>query len=230
MKKIFTMAVAMLLFAGNAMALSYEPKEGFSYLGFLGMNTTKITNSGYDGKIGGTAGFKIEYMLPKAHGTYLNAGVDWTQKGAKVDAFSGTFDGTDKFNLHYLEVPIHVGYRYNFSDEVGVYLDFGPYFGIGINGKHKFSADADGAAARAVEWSYSAFKKSTTRANFQRWDAGIGFRVGGEYNNHYNLILGCDWGITDMWRDDYRDAMYDAGFALDKVRNFNFTIAFGYRF
>ena len=235
MRKLFTMIIALAAFTQGAKALEYEPQSGFSAMGFLGMNATKINNLGYDGKVGGVFGFKMDYVLPKAHGTYISAGIDWTMKGAKIDAQSpddlGTlFDGTDKYSLHYLEIPIRAGFRYNFSKELGVFGEFGPYFSMGITGKHKFSADADGAAARSSEWSYNAFKKSTIRPNFQRWDAGLGFRVGAEYNQHYSLMLGCDWGITDMWRDDYRDAEWDLGNALPKVKNFNFTIAFGYRF
>ncbi len=236
MKKIFTMAVALLTFAGSASALEYEPQPGFSAQAFLGMNASKIRNMNYDGKVGGIFGFKFDYVLPKAHGTYASAGIDWTMKGAKLGDIATPLtdgriaDGTDKYKLNYLEIPVRVGFRYNFSRELGVYGEFGPYFAMGITGKHKFSVDADGPAARAEEWSYNTFKKSTTRANFQRWDAGLGFRVGAEYNQHYNLMLGCDWGITDMWRDDYRDAQWVAGLALNKVKNFNFTLAFGYRF
>lgn len=237
MKKFFTMAVALLTFAGNAMALEYEPEQGLTWQAFMGMNVTKITNLDYDGKVGGVFGVKLDYMLPKALGTYITAGVDWSMKGAKTDAtFESlvsniSYEGTDKYRLNYLEIPVRVGYRYNFSREVGVYGEFGPYFAMGIRGKHKFSADADGSDARESEWDYNAFKKSTKRENFQRWDAGLGFRVGAEYNNHYSLTLGCDWGITDMWRDKYRDAIFDQYNAdIDKIHNFNLTLAFGYRF
>ena len=100
--------------------------------------------------------------------------------------------------------------------------------------------DADGAVWDEIEeaGTWKAFKKSTAlyHENFQRWDAGFGFRVGAEYNQHYNLMLGCDWGFTDMYRDEYRDAMYEGyrkglvAAPLAKAKNFNFTIAFGYRF
>lgn len=236
MKKIFTMAVALLMFAGNAKALEYESEQGFTWQAFAGMNTTKITGIDYKGKVGGVFGVKLDYMLPKAHGTYISAGLDWTMKGAKDDGVaaseSGTiYKGTDKFKLNYMEIPVRVGYRYNLSSELGVYGEFGPYFAMGIRGKHKFNADADGSDARSSEWSYNAFKKSTVKPNFQRWDAGLGFRIGAEYNQHYNLTVGCDWGITDMWRDKYRDAIFDAsGDDIDKIHNFNLTIAFGYRF
>ena len=236
MKKLFTLAVALVVAASSAMALDNEPKDGITTEALLGFNTTTIRGlDNFDGKIGGFAGFKVRYMLPKAHGTYINAGIDWSQKGAKwsddIDA-SGNFKGTNKYNLHYIEIPIHVGFHYNFTPEIGVFGEVGPYFGIGVTGKHKFSAEADGAAARAAEWSYKVFANKSDIANtyFQRWDAGVGCRVGAEYNQHYLLALGMDWGITDMWRDDWRDKKVDSGFIVKDVKNYNFTIAVGYRF
>lgn len=239
MKKLFTMVIALAAFASSALALDNEPKEGVTAQAFLGFNASKIRGlDGYDGKVGGTAGFKLEYVLPKAHGTYINAGLDWTQKGAKVDivtpvAGAGATDGTQKYNLHYLEIPIHVGFHYNFAPEFGVFGEVGPYFAIGVGGKSKLSLDESGAIYRDAEdaATYKVFKKSTLRPNFQRWDAGLGFRVGAEYNQHYILALGMDWGLTNMWRSDYTDAMADNwGIKLDDVKNYNFYMTLGYRF
>lgn len=237
-----------MLFAGNAMALENEPVQGFTGMAFLGMNASQIHNTNYDGKVGGVMGFRLDYVLPKAHGTYVTAGVDWTMKGGKYDTTREIISilgpekapATVKTSLHYMEIPIRVGFRYNFSKEIGVYGELGPYFAVGVGGKHKLHVDADGSDWNADEerGTWKAFKKSTEihHENFQRWDAGFGFRVGAEYNQHYNLMLGCDWGFTDMYRDEYRDAMYEGyrkglvAAPLAKAKNFNFTIAFGYRF
>ena len=243
MRKLMMFAIGMLI-AGNAMALENEPKQGFTGMAFLGLNATHIKHTVYDGKPGGTMGFRLDYVLPKAHGTYITAGVDWTMKGGKYstiepdpnsDPLAPTYcDGTVKAKLHYAEIPIRIGFRYNINKEIGVYGELGPYFAVGLGGKHKLNMDADGAQWDAVEdaQKWKAFKKSETplHDNFQRWDAGFGFRVGAEYNQHYNLMLGCDWGITDMWRDKYRDAMFAYNAPLAKAKNFNFTLAFGYRF
>ena len=233
------MVIALATFASSALALDNEPKEGITTQVFLGFNASKIRGLGaYDGKVGGLAGFKFEYVLPKAHGTYINAGLDWSQKGAKSDdlprlGIITTSKGNYKYNLHYLEIPIHVGFHYNFSQDLGVFGEFGPYFGIGVGGKHKLSLDEGGAAFRAIEdaATYKAFKKSTLHENFQRWDAGLGFRVGAEYNQHYILALGMDWGLTNMWRSDYVDAMADNyGINIKDVKNYNFYMTLGYRF
>ena len=245
MKKIIFVALAMAMFAGNAKALEFEPAEGFTYMGLFGLNISKLQNSGYDSKAGAMMGARVDYVLPKAHGTYLTAGLDWTMKGGKtsVDALidGDDEDATIKYALHYFEVPIRVGFRYNPIEELGFYGEVGPYFAIGVGGKHKMSIDEDGPDVREMEdaFTYKAFKNSDDldRLTFQRWDAGIGFRIGAEYNQHYNLMFGCDWGLTDMYRDKLRDAYYEAtklSFGgpkrLPKVHNFNFSITFGYRF
>lgn len=247
MKKLFTAALA-LVFAGNAMAIDNEPEPGVTYQAFLGFTASKINGlDDYKGKVGGTMGIKMEYMLPNAHGTYINLGVDWTMKGAKnkesekigfIDGIDfGTVDVIDKMTTHYLEIPIHVGFRYNVLPEVGVFAEVGPYFAIGVGGKHTTSLDADGSWTKDFEESYAIFKNRGDKTNLQRWDAGFGFRVGAEYMNKYSLNLGCDWGFTDMYRDDYRDIIQDGmkdlgfpGFKLKKIKNFNFVMSFGYRF
>ena len=246
MKKILFITLAMVMCAGNAKALDNEPEEGLTWVGLFGMNVSKLQNSGYDAKAGVMMGIRGDYMLPGAHGTYVTAGVDWTMKGGKLShellvEGMGDLKATAKCPLHYFEVPIHVGFRYNLMEELGVYAEIGPYFAVGVGGKHKLSVNGDGEAINEVEdeFTYKVFKKTKNIEkpnNFQRWDAGIGFRVGAEYNNHYNLMLGCDWGLADIYRDSFRDTYYDYFKAqgieasLPKVHNFNFSITLGYRF
>ncbi len=229
------------MFSQNAKALENEPEEGFTYMGLFGMNISKLQNHEYGAKAGAMMGARIDYVLPKAHGTYLTAGVDWTMKGGKgdedivLDGFE--YEATGKYALHYFEVPIRVGFRYNFTESIGVYGELGPYFAVGVGGKHKLSIEEDGGYFRDIEedFSYKAFKNyGYPVESFQRWDAGIGFRIGAEYNHHYNLMFGCDWGLADIYRNSLRDAYKDDplnfGDTLPKVRNFNFSITFGYRF
>lgn len=238
MKKFLIAAIALVMCAGNAKALDNEPEEGFTFMGIFGMNVSKLQNHEYNAKPGATMGARVDYVLPYAHGTYLTAGLDWTMKGGK-ESLSRNIAGTDvdataKYNLHYFEIPIRVGFRYNPLDNLGLFAEIGPYFAVGVGGKHKFSLDFDGEAANELEDlnTYKAFKNyGYPVETFQRWDAGIGFRVGAEYNQHYNLMIGCDWGLADIYRDSYRDAYYQAwGMRLPKVKNFNFSITIGYRF
>ena len=238
MKKFFSLLIVLAMCSGNVMALDNEPEEGISFMGLFGMNVSKLQNHEYNAKVGATMGIRADYVLPNAHGTYLTAGVDWTMKGGKLSysEMVGTtnVDATAKYALHYFEVPIRVGFRYNASDELGLYGEVGPYFAVGVGGKHKVKLDMDGDAANQIEdaGTYKAFRNyGYPDKTFQRWDAGIGFRVGAVYNEHYNLMLGCDWGLADIYRDKLRDQYYQAeGLSLPKVHNFNFSITLGYRF
>lgn len=236
MKKFLIAAVALVM-SGSAFAIDNEPEEGVTAQFNLGLTVSNIKDMPTNAKPGGTMGFKLEYMLPKAHGTYINAGVDWIMRGAKKDGIISVgldptqYEYTVKTNAHYLEIPIHVGFKYNIIPELGVFGELGPYFAIGVGGKVKTEFDQDGL--RDLESSYKTFKKS--QSGFQRWDAGLGFRVGAEYNQHYSLALGCDWGFTDMYTNDFREAWAKdparlPGERLGTPKNFSFVMTFGYRF
>jgi len=239
MKRTLFLTLTMVMCIGNAHAFKYEPAEGLTWMGFFGMNVSTIQNHEYKAKAGATLGVKADYMLPSAHGTYLTAAFDWTMKGGKksceatVDNMS--YDGTGKYVLHYLELPVRIGFRYNIRENFGLYAEVGPYFAVGVGGKHKLSIDGDGSDIGDAEddGSFCAFKKSdnTERQTFQRWDAGVGFRLGAELNNHYNLLIGADWGLADIYRDSLRDAYFDKyKKRLPKAHNFIFNITLGYRF
>lgn len=252
MKKIFYFIIAMAMCAGNAQAFEYEPEEGLTWMGLFGMNISALQNHPYNSKAGAMMGIRADYMLPSAHGAYITGGLDWTMKGGKMSLLADlgneqiqARDATAKYNLHYLEIPIRVGFRYNVTEELGFYGEVGPYFAIGVGGRHKFRINEDGPEVRKMEDenTYKAFKNISFDSNFpdkqtfQRWDAGIGFRIGAEYEGHYNLMFGCDWGLADMYRDSFRDAYktytattFGTDSRLPKVHNFNFSITVGYRF
>ena len=238
MKKFFYLLIALALSTGNAMAFENEPEEGLSWMGIFGMNISRLQNTDYSAKAGATLGIRADYMLPKAHGTYLTAGIDWSMKGGK--ASDNIFNlaeepvGSSKYVLHYIEVPIRVGFRYNVLENLGIYGELGPYFAVGVGGSHGASIGLDGQEAREAEeeLSFNAFKNyDDLTLSFQRWDAGIGFRIGAEYEQHYNVMIGAEWGLADIYRTGLRDRYFDVtGIALPKVHNFNFSITIGYRF
>jgi opacity protein-like surface antigen len=238
MKKFFYLLIALALSTGNAMAFENEPEEGLSWMGIFGMNISRLQNTDYSAKAGATLGIRADYMLPKAHGTYLTAGIDWSMKGGK--ASDNIFNlaeepvGSSKYVLHYIEVPIRVGFRYNVLENLGIYGELGPYFAVGVGGSHGASIGLDGQEAREAEeeLSFNAFKNyDDLTLSFQRWDAGIGFRIGAEYEQHYNVMIGAEWGLADIYRTSLRDRYFDqTGIALPKVHNFNFSITIGYRF
>ena len=227
MKKIFTLILALVAVASSAMALEYEPESGLTYQAQFGMNISNFRNAVVaptDPKPGFNLGVRAEYMLPGCAGVYLNAGALYGMKGAQVDAIGGTL----KARACYAEIPIHVGFRYNVIEDLGLYADFGPYFAIGTNGKSLMDFDDD--AMDDIKTRF--FRKDDGDfGDIQRFDFGLGFRVGAEYINHHSLTVGMDWGITDMYTDDYRKAYkIQTGVALTPMKNFNASISYAYRF
>ena len=237
MKKIFALALAAIMCASSAKALEYIPESGFTVQGLFGMNISNFRqpNSLVDGLTDPKAGFNLgvrgEYMLPSCYGVFVNLGVNYTMKGAKMDVAASLPDDyscTVKYRPCYIEIPLHVGYRFNVLDNLGVFADFGPYFAIGVNGKEKTEFEGD-----AVEdYSKKFFRNSKMiLGEIQRYDFGLGFRVGAEYANHHSLNFSFDWGLTDMYRDSYRREFFEKnGFELGKLKNFNAGITYGYRF
>lgn len=237
MKKYFVAALAMLSLSSAAYAIDNEPEEGVTIQAVGGLTVSNINGiEDLSAKAGGTLGVNLEYMLPNAKGTYVTVGANWTMKGAKFNledqdfGTNGIHNINNTYTTNYAQIPIHLGFRYNFTDEMGVYADFGPYFALGIAGINRTHVDADGSWTKQFEDSYPIFISKKDRMNFQRMDAGIGFRIGAEYDNHYSINLGLDWGLSDMWRDSYRDHIFDnTSIVLDKAKNFCFSLTFGYR-
>ncbi len=256
MKKTI-LAAAVLCFALNATAGNDEEMKGLTWQAFLGMNVSNIRGDisvndtyehmiGVKSKVGLDIGIKADYFLPDAHGVYLSAAVEWTQKGGKQNAYlpdfskspddrDKEFSGSHKINEHYISIPIHVGYKYYFNEDWSMFGEVGPYFAVGICGRNKFTTDDEGSEAKRAEWSYKTFNKNTNNVGssggFQRFDCGVGFKVGAEYDDHYSLNVGFDWGLTDMLRGEYRDHYYDTfDNKADKLKNFCISITLGYRF
>lgn len=236
MKKFMIMALAALVCAGSAKAIEYVPQSGFTMQGLFGMNISNFrytdtpTGGLTDPKAGFNVGIRGEYMLPSCYGVFVNLGVGYTMKGAKMDLLYGTNGQTCtvKYRPHYIEIPLHVGYRYNILENLGVFADFGPYFAIGVNGKERFNFDSDAVK----DFSHKFFRNDNSSVGgIQRYDFGLGFRVGVEYANHHSLNFSFDWGLTDMYRDNYRRKFFQqAGYELGKMKNFNAGITYGYRF
>lgn len=250
MKKFFTLIAAALTFTSSVMAIDNVPEEGLSFQVNFGMNVTNLSstvvtdygslssnpiNGKLNAKVGANIGIRAEYMLPSCYGVYVNGGLLYTMKGARTSGHETVyddsnppqivdeFDFTDVSRPGYLEIPIHVGYRYNFSENLGIYADFGPYFAMGINGKNRRM--------------YDDHRKDDTSRFFnkdkvQRFDCGLGFRIGTEYANQHSLTIGVDWGLTDMYKDSYYRFLESTypDFKLDAMKNFNFSLTYGFRF
>ena len=119
-----------------------------------------------DSRIGFRAGFRMEMDAPFIYdGFYFDAEALLSAKGAKFDSSSGEDAASVISRPYYLEIPIHIGYRYMFGQgNVGIFGSFGPYFGVGLFGTNKVTV-------AGVESKPDAFSSD----GLKRFDFGLGW-------------------------------------------------------
>lgn len=222
MKKI------LLLIAASIMSISAINAQNLSTEVVAGMNLSDW--GGLGSKVGFHAGARFELALPSlAKGVYTNAGLLLTSKGAKLDL--GDLGKSTK-NAYFLELPIHIGYKYTINDNFAIFGEAGPYVGFGLFGKTK-TTEYDGYSETL----------NTFDDDIKRFDVGLGLRVGVEVKKKYSISVSYDWGLLNSLKkadidfddyDDYDDFAADiAGNAISSLFNMkhtNLMISLGYKF
>ncbi len=136
-----------------------------------------------------------------------------TLKGAKVD---GGSLASIKFNPYYLEVPVHVGYKYAVNDDFALFGSVGPYIAVGLFGKVK--AKVDGSIADLEELDTdSASEDIFGNDGLKRFDFGLGLKAGVEFSKKYQFAISYDFGLVEVAKD--------LG-----MKNRNLMISLGYMF
>ena len=184
----------------------------------VGMNSSNMQFSGEDdsdspdNKIGFNAGVSVD--IPMLQSLYLQTGLYYTTKGYKVEENDGDEKYTTKATPSYLEIPVMASYRYDFSDNAQLQVNFGPYFAYGIGGKYK------------EEWSYKGEKEEEKEDLFgkdkylTRFDAGLGIGAGFTYSKFF-FGLNYQFGLSNILQDA-KDGY--------SVKNKNLSISIGYNF
>lgn len=219
MKKLFTIVAAAL------MSISAINAQNFGVEGVAGMNVSNW--GGLGSKVGFHAGARFELAIPSVAGLYTNAGVMLSLKGCKQDYGEV---GNATTNAYYLDVPIHVGYKFSITNDFAIFGEVGPYVAIGLFGKSNSETgefyDENG------DWGYSSEKETINTFDFaKRFDVGVGLRVGVEFKKKYSLSIGYDWGFIDSYIDDEEEM--DDDYVIDltpSLKNTNLTISLGYKF
>lgn len=187
MKKMKTLVLAALLICG--VGTTYAQNREKVRLGVeagMTVNTIKNSYDDADRKVGFDAGLRVDVNF--TDNIYLGTGLQYMMKGVKSSG-----EGREsKVNTGYLQIPIHVGYRYDFNETIGIFGEFGPFLAIGVNGQRK------------VEWGrhsedYDVFG-DPDEGYAKRFDMGLGLHVGCEIIQHWQVALGYDWGLIDMYK------------------------------
>ena len=134
MKKILVLVAILAIGLG-----SINAQDNLRWGVTAGMNVSSLNVTGLDSRVGFHAGVKAELGLPQfTEGLYMDFGALLSLKGAKVEAGSMA---SFKINPYYLEIPVHIGYKYAVNDNFSLFANAGPYIAIGLFGKAKMTAD-----------------------------------------------------------------------------------------
>ena len=223
MKKILLFIAVMAMGLGSVNA-----QDNLKWGVVAGMNVSKMSTAGLDNKIGYHVGVRAELGLPQvANGLYLDAAALISAKGAKTDA--GDLGGIN-VNATYLEIPIHVGYKYAVNDNFNVFGSFGPYVGIGLFGKTKVDELDYDSSHELVNTSY---KYNTFGDGYKRFDMGLGLNVGVEIQQKYRISLGYDFGLLKAFDAASENNGDDEEMEINLAsgaKNRNLTISVAYMF
>lgn len=187
MKKFFTLIAVMssaLLFSAAGAKAQTATLELTMGGNFSTMNMkTPLTNIKFDG-IGFRMGVVGDYYIPSVKGLYTSGGLIFSQERLKKELGKSAA----VYNPFYLNIPIHVGYKLQLIDEFGYFLEAGPFVGVGMFGK----VTAENADKKVS--SEDVFKKD----NFNRFQAGLGFKTGFLAFDHYKLSIGFDYNFVPV--------------------------------
>jgi hypothetical protein len=157
----------------------------------------------------------VDVAIPLGGGSYLQPGVDFTQKG-------GETENGIKTTLNYIDIPVSFVYK-PIVGGGNLVLGFGPYLGFGVGGK---VTNGDGSSTK-VEYrdTYDRNIPSNT-LQLRRSDAGANFIAGYEFANSLSLNLKAQLGLKDINPDMGNEGSNNQL----RYRNTGFGLSVGYRF
>lgn len=199
MKKILALVAILAIGLGSVNA-----QENLRWGVTAGMNSSKYSNDILNSRTGFHAGVKAEMALPQvAEGVYLEFGGLLTLKGAKW-GYAPLMD--IKFNPYYLEIPVHIGYKYAINENFSIFGNVGPYAAIGVFGKMKAKVDLSNAGGN-IDWEKWGIDPNELKGEgsenifgsdgMKRFDLGLGLKAGVEFNKKYQVSIGYDWGLLE---------------------------------
>lgn len=181
-----------------------------------------------DIKPGVRVGTAIEIPIGKS-GLFVAPGITYKMQGAKEtekheDDLKNKVEHTQSISLHYLSVPVDLGFRINL-EPVAVSFEVGPYFAYALKGttETKEAFISKELVYGETTMSVDLFKKDKHGDQImRRYDIGVGASAAVEYSRFY-LRLGSELGLTNIADESFEDEGL-------KSRNVNFYVGLGFRF
>lgn len=166
--------------------------------------------------------------IPIVKSLYVQPGFYLQSKGAKYEEIEDDEYYSSGLEITgsplYLQIPVLLSYRCDFSDAVQLQVNFGPYFAYGVGGKLKVE---NWNERDSEKYSYNFFGDDLDAFKFNRFDCGLQVGAGFTFAKHYYVGFAYEFGLTnsiDVSRE-YRSQLKDMS-----VKNSNWMLGIGYNF
>jgi len=188
MKKVILAGAALALCAQTMHAqISIAPEAGIHLSNLSVDNTTNPFDLNLKNKVGLRAGVNVNFQL--GSGLFLQPGLFYTMRGARFTLidFGGASDKLS-FKFNYLELPVNLGYQYNFGKAGALFATAGPYVAFGLSAKTTETVSGMGNPQSVTE--NLKFGDDVNRLDFGL-NFGLGYKipVGVYVRAQYNLGL-----------------------------------------
>lgn len=205
MKKIVLLAATAAIAQTGFSQISIDPEVGVNFANTRskigsGDAVTGDSKTAFSGGIGVNIGLGGDF--------YLRPGVYYQGLGSKGDIWG--LVNTD-MSLHYLRVPVNVGYNYTISKSAGsIFAEVGPYIGYAIAGQTK--TEVGGLKVK------SDIDFGSDNSEMNPLDFGVNFGLG--YESPWGVYVKGGYGLGLASMSNVDDM---------KFTNNNFNISLGYR-
>lgn len=182
-----------------------------------GINLNTLSNGGdeeYDATVGLRVGVVAD--IPIFESLYFEPGLYYANRSCKYTYADDYYSGEEKLNMSYLELPLLLQYRYNFSDDWGIRVNFGPYFAYALGGKAKYEMYSE-YDDEHYSGSGKLFSKEDGETALKRFDFGLMTGIDVAYRQ-FSLGIGYQAGLAKINKD------------WGKVKNSGVYIQLGYNF
>ncbi len=183
MKKIILAITAMVVTSvAMAQQITIDPEVGVNF-GNIKTEIGDNSSESDEAKAGLRIGVGMNIGL--GYGLYVKPGLYYVNKGSQTSSSLGDY----KTHLHYLELPINLGYRYqiNGGKAGGIFAEAGPYVAYALSGKVK---GEDIPVLGTVETDIN-FGSDDDETKAFDW----GFNFAGGYETPWGVYLKAQYGL-----------------------------------
>lgn len=191
MKKLITLAAALLLIGGAASAQNYLNigyGQGLSRSAFGDMERDLVTSNVLFG------GYSHNFTLVGALGTEVGANFNYDFNTTKLVDVDGKDEGGVKTQYMGIQVPVLFNYKFVLAEDLTMKLFLGPTFSYGL----KYTSKP--YVGEEIGYTIDLYGEN---GGYQRFAVSASAAFAIELANRYRLKIGYDYGLTDISQAEY---------------------------